>query len=186
MKALCGVGAPGGRSTAGRRATGSAFALCLIAAACVPGAAAVAMDEVRAATSAVRHAGPVASLTAVSAVSMSRTLRGNKPPCPAPQKCNCWCHCPETFYGEPPLPPLPPMVTTDYAKELEESSAHRAVSLAQAKELPTPDPLNTRHCSGPECTVPAGCPPPAPCNCYCSCRHKVPEKKVVPAADAKP
>ena len=102
--------------------------------------------------------------------------------CPPPQKCRCWCHCPELIYGDPggPLPldlgrqPSPPasMLQLTSAHEHHEEQEHPVAAL-QAAQPTFPEQA---ACSGPECTVPKGCPPSAPCNCYCRCRDSVPPK----------
>mmetsp|Transcript_31895 Transcript_31895/g.80878 ORF Transcript_31895/g.80878 Transcript_31895/m.80878 type:complete len:167 (+) Transcript_31895:109-609(+) len=95
-------------------------------------------------------------------------------PCPPPQKCNCWCHCPETQYGEPPPPGIPPeILAAATVPDVKAASAlNPATALAQLREVK--DGPADPPCSGPECTVPKGCAPPMPCNCYCQCRHPAP------------
>mmetsp|Transcript_139371 Transcript_139371/g.445744 ORF Transcript_139371/g.445744 Transcript_139371/m.445744 type:complete len:161 (+) Transcript_139371:97-579(+) len=95
-------------------------------------------------------------------------------PCPPPQKCNCWCHCPETQYGELPPPGIPPeILAAATVPDVKAASAlDPATALAQLRKVkggPADPP-----CSGPECTVPKGCAPPMPCSCYCQCRHPAP------------
>mmetsp|Transcript_97845 Transcript_97845/g.169456 ORF Transcript_97845/g.169456 Transcript_97845/m.169456 type:complete len:184 (+) Transcript_97845:98-649(+) len=131
-----------------------------------------------------------------------RFLRASEgPPCPPPQKCNCWCHCPETFMGVPPppgppplvalnpfAPPLPPPPGLPVPHNLPPIPADTPVENPTAVASLLQDEQDPRYlgqpstykvtlpCSGPSCRAPEGCPPPMPCNCYCQCRPPVPSK----------
>eukprot|EP00397_Hematodinium_sp_SG-2012_P068850 GEMP01114237.1.p1 GENE.GEMP01114237.1~~GEMP01114237.1.p1 ORF type:complete len:194 (+),score=29.07 GEMP01114237.1:50-631(+) len=94
--------------------------------------------------------------------------------CPAPQPCDCWCHCPEIVYGEPVPPGIPPVA---------------AVNPFQPPP-PIPPAVPPPFFAGPPPAVgvpfnpsapmflqqPKSCPESAPCNCYCKCRPNVPSK----------
>ncbi|CAD7922944.1 unnamed protein product [Amoebophrya sp. A120] len=100
-------------------------------------------------------------VVAKNAISMAGAAAGAnyflKKACPQPRACGCTCVCPELVY----VPPPNAIRQTSFLEE-------KATTAKNAK-------ANTKPCVGAECG-PEGCPDVAPCNCYCSCRGKVPMK----------
>lgn len=119
--------------------------------------------------------------------------------CPPPQKCNCWCDCPEILFGQPPPPGVPPITAVNpYAPPPPapmpppppffvgpppmqaapfNPMAPAAFLQQQNKQGSAATAVASQPCRGPECRPPSGCPPSMPCNCYCACRPPVPTKK---------
>lgn len=109
--------------------------------------------------------------------------------CPVEQPCNCWCKCPETVYGDPVPPGIPPLPAANpFAPPPPLPKAPPppfggvpppAVGVPfnpnYAQAMIQEDQPN-RACMGPECHVKSGCPDTMPCNCYCACRPPVPPK----------
>jgi len=131
----------------------------------------------------------------------TRTERAvEKAGCPPPQKCSCWCDCPEILLGRPMPPGLPPVTAVNpYAPPPPAPMpppppffagppplgipfnplAPAALLLQQGKqgfEVADTKAQEKQPCQGPECRPPSGCPPAMPCNCYCACRPPVPTK----------
>jgi len=122
------------------------------------------------------------------------TLRSLAKECPAPQPCDCWCHCPEIDFGAPmppgippvpavnpfqPPPPIPKPPPPPFGGGPPPAAGvpfNPAVPAASSFLQTGKGAKAKQPCAGPECRGPLGCPESAPCNCYCQCRAPVPPK----------
>jgi hypothetical protein len=126
-----------------------------------------------------------------AAVALSQVLT-HLQDCPAPQPCDCWCHCKELLFGEPmppgippvpavnpyqPPPPLPPPPPPPFFGAPPPAggvpfnpSAPAFFQRGLRRSLSSPGYPSIPY-------GPSGCPETSPCNCYCACRPEVPPKR---------